>query len=395
MGSIPSLSAILAFPTIRFAHPYRMIRKYDRFLTLQVLGAVIFAVLILSVVLVLGNLFKEINTLLVDRGAPISFLGIFIVKLLPVSFVYTIPWGFLAAVLLVFGRLSSDQEINSLRSAGLSLYRIAAPVFILGLAFSLLCLWLNATVAPRSRGELRGMLYETFKDDPLRLLDPGVVQSRLKGQRIYVENRDSDKSLSGFHAYQIDSTDRNVGPLGYLYAEKVEMLILDQESSRLDLRLSGVWAESYDREGALQQAFPAKVEPWVLPLELTNRRKLKPNQFKSSEIREILKNPPPDLTEDLRQRFDFEAVRRVSFSFAPLALALVGLPLGLSARRKETSTGIALSLGLAVGYFAFFAIADEMRGGSLHLLSISLLWLPNALCLILGFFLFRRASSRA
>ncbi|MFT6862911.1 MAG: lipopolysaccharide export LptBFGC system permease protein LptF [Akkermansiaceae bacterium] len=371
-----------------------MILKCDRYVTKQVFTTALYAVVILSVVLVLGNLFKEINELLVERRAPISFLGIFILKLLPVSLVYTIPWGFLAAVLLVFGRLSSDQEINSLRSAGMSLYRISAPVLGLGFALSLLCLWLNATVSPHSKGELKVMLYEKFKDDPLRLLDPGVVQSRMKGQRIYIEARNPNDSFQGFHAYELGSAESSLWPVGYLYAKDVASIAPDKEVEKLELRLSGVWLERYDGDTLLQQGAAGKIEPWILPLGTGQSLRLKANRLDNDQIRELLANPPDTLDQAKLDEFDAERIRRISFSFAPLALAFVGIPLGLSARRKETSSGSGMSLAVAVGYFLFFIIADETQGSNL-MLTKSLMWLPNLACLALGIFLFRRATKRA
>lgn len=370
------------------------LQKSDRYITRQVITTALYAVLILSVVLVLGNLFKEINKLLVERGAPISFLGIFILKLLPVSLVYTIPWGFLTAVLLVFGRLSSDQEINSLRSAGMSLYRIAAPVFSVGFLLSLLCLWLNATVSPRSKGELKLMLYETFKDDPLRLLDPGVVQSRLKGQRIYIEARNPDQSFQGFHAYELGDETTDPWPTAYVYANQVASIAPDKEVEKLELRLDGVWIETRDKKGYLQNAPAGKIEPWVLPLEVGKSPRIKANRLDNQQIGELLTNPPPEITPKKLVEFDAERTRRISFSFAPLAFALVGIPLGLSTRRKETSSGSGLSLAVAIGYFLFFIIADETQGANLFMTKV-LMWLPNVVCLGLGIFLFRRATKRA
>lgn len=371
-----------------------LFRKSDRYISRQVMATALYAVLILSVVLVLGNLFKEINELLVERGAPISFLGIFILKLLPVSLVYTIPWGFLAAVLLVFGRLSSDQEINSLRSAGMSLYRIAAPVFVVGFLLSLLCLWLNATVSPRSKGELKLMLYETFKDDPLRLLDPGVVQSRLKGQRIYIEARNPDQSFQGFHAYELGDDDQSPWPTAYVYAHQVASIAPDKEVEKLELRLEKVWIETRDKKGNLQHAPAGKIQPWVLPLEAGRSRSLKANRLDNEQIGKLLADPPAELSSEKLAEFDAERTRRISFSFAPMAFALVGIPLGLSTRRKETSSGSGMSLAVAVGYFLFFIIADESQGSNL-LLTKTLMWLPNLICLALGIFLFRRATKRA
>lgn len=371
-----------------------MLTTSDRYISRQVFSVALYAVLILSVVLVLGNIFKEINDLLVQKKVGIAFLGIFVTKLLPVSFVYTIPWAFLVAVLLVFGRLSADQEINSLRSAGLSLYRIAAPVLVLGFVLSAFCFWINTSVSPHSRNELKSLLFNAVKEDPWRLLDPGVIQSRMKGQRIYIQSKNEDRSLQGFHAYEINRDDLNALPLAYVYAERVYPLGLDRGIDRFDLRLTGAYVEQYGMKGEFRQAFLDEIAPWVLPLQESKKRRLQPGNLDNGKIRELLANPPPDLSVKKLNEYAFERFRRTSFSLSPLAFAFVGIPLALSARRKKASSGAGLSLVVAFGYFLFFTIAEEVLGEDL-LVSQILLWLPNLLCLVLGIFLFRRATKRA
>ncbi|MGB1129239.1 MAG: hypothetical protein ACPG4K_04255, partial [Haloferula sp.] len=76
-------------------------RISDRYIGRNIISGTFFAILLLSLLLVLGNLFKEIRPLLVEVGAPISVLGEFVLSVLPVSLIFTIPWGFLSAVLLV------------------------------------------------------------------------------------------------------------------------------------------------------------------------------------------------------------------------------------------------------------------------------------------------------
>ena len=98
-------------------------RISDRYIGSQVLVGTLYAVVVLGVVLVLGNLFKQLQPLLVDSGAPLGLVARFVISVLPVSLMYTVPWGFLSAVLLVFRKLSSNQEITSFRVAGVSLQR--------------------------------------------------------------------------------------------------------------------------------------------------------------------------------------------------------------------------------------------------------------------------------
>lgn len=372
-----------------------MIRKFDRYLIRQVLATTIFAVVLLSGVLVFGNIFKQIHEILVERGAGISFLWIFSMQLLPVSLVFTIPWGFLAAVLLVFGRLSGDQEINALRSSGMSLFRIAAPVILIGVALSILCLWLNATVSPRSKGNLKQMLYNELKNDPNRLLDPSVVQSRLKGQRIYIEERDRNNSLRGFHFYQIDDENPGSLPLAYVYADHVvPPAEIIPGSNRIDLRLTGAYLEKYNRDGNLQPAWADKIEPWALPLQEDQKRRPKPKHLDNGQIAELLNDPPEELDQQALNKYSFEAFRRYSFSLAPLALCLVGIPLALTSRRKESSAGIGLSLIVAFCYFLFTILAKEMQSANFEA-SLASLWLPNIICLGLGIILFQRATRSA
>ena len=379
MGSIPSLSATFLL----------MISKVDRYLIRQVLMATLFAVGALSLVLILGRLYKEIHDLLVAKQAPLSFVWIFILQLLPFSLVFTIPWGFLAAVLLTFGRLSSDQEITALRSSGMSLFRIATPVLIIGALFSALCLWLNASHAPRAKAAIKLMLYEDIKNDPLRLMEPGTVQSKLKGQKLYIEERGEEGNLKGFHPYQLSSTDPNAPPLGYLYSKNVD-LTLNNEKQQFDLQLNTVYGEVFDRKGNLQLFFAEKAEPWVLTYPLT-KRQLKPNTLANSEIDELLANPPPEVDPEKLPNYAFERDRRYAFSLAPLALAFVGIPLGMNSRRRETSSGLTMSLVIAFGYFLVLILAEETRADNLAL-SQSLLWLPNLLGVALGLWFMRRAS---
>src|SRR6186997_1755208 len=120
----------------------------DRYVSRQVLVTSAFAVAILSVVLVLGNVFKQLLDLLVNHNVPLEFIVSFIGYILPFSLTFTIPWGFLTAVLLVFGKMSAENELIALRATGVSIPRICVPVLFFSLICVGICLWINVEVAP-------------------------------------------------------------------------------------------------------------------------------------------------------------------------------------------------------------------------------------------------------
>lgn len=76
-----------------------------------------------------------------------------------------------------------------------------------------------------------------------------------------------------------------------------------------------------------------------------------------------------------------------------MAFALIGVPLGVTAHRRETSIGFAMGLIVAITYFLFVIIGDTLRGNpKVH--PELLVWFPNVLFLVLGAFLFRRLSKQ-
>jgi len=126
----------------------------DRYIAKQILVTAFFAVGVLSLVLVFGNVFKQLLDLLVNHDVPIEYILSFMAYILPFSLTFTIPWGFLTAVLLVFGRLSAENELIALRSMGISIGRICFSLGIISVVCVAICLWINVDVAPKAQQQM-------------------------------------------------------------------------------------------------------------------------------------------------------------------------------------------------------------------------------------------------
>lgn len=359
-------------------------RILDRYIGRQILSGTLFAILLLSLLLVIGNLFKEIRPLLVEVGAPLWAVGDFLLSVLPVSLIFTIPWAFLSAVLLVFGRLSSDSELNAFRASGVSLLRISAPAIVLSILFSALCLWLNIKVAPAAQAHVRDIITRTIIKDPRTLLRSGADQSRFKNLKIDSESNDGD-IFHDFHVFAMDLNDEgNVG--AYIHADTAET-VLDQENKQIRLRLTGVYSDGNDAKGDEFTMLSGDLEWMVVDYSDDRRHKPKPSAMSNAEIEAFLASRP-NLPIRFQAVFRAEQMRRYTSSFACLAFALIGVPLGIKGRRRDTSTGIVISLGIGAAYF----IASSMLEGKGE--TQWMLWIPNMVCFLVGIILFRRARFR-
>ena len=105
------------------------------------------------------------------------------------------------------------------------------------------------------------------------------------------------------------------------------------------------------------------------------------------QLLEQLNNDDPKMRSSSRTEIN----KRFSFPMACIVFALVGVPLGITAHRRETSFGFAASLVIGVFYFLFIIVADTLRANAkLH--PELLVWFPNVLFLVLGIWMFRRLA---
>src|SRR5437588_7867478 len=122
----------------------------DRFVSRELIVNVLFAIAVLSLVLVVGNIFRKLLPLLVNHDVPMEYLITFIAYVLPFSLIFTIPWGLLTAILLVFGRLSADNELIALRANGVSVPRVAVSLSYRAHVYRALSLAHGPSVASRA-----------------------------------------------------------------------------------------------------------------------------------------------------------------------------------------------------------------------------------------------------
>ena len=122
-----------------------------RFVFLELLKTTFLATLILTGVLLYGNAVRAHESLFqalsLSPGLFLQLIGF----LVPYSMSYGIPFGFALAILLCFGRWSSDNEILAMRSLGLGIGDWGKPVFSLSIFLSALCLYANLQWAPVNR----------------------------------------------------------------------------------------------------------------------------------------------------------------------------------------------------------------------------------------------------
>jgi LPS export ABC transporter permease LptF len=362
----------------------------DRAISRELIVNVAFAIFVLSLVLVVGNILRKLLPLLVNHDVPVEYLVTFIAYILPFSLIFTIPWGLLTAILLVFGRLSADNELIALRANGVSITRICIPLAGVALICCAICFWLNVSVAPAAQEKLRSTIYDLATRNPMALFDSDQVIDQFPGRKIYVGRKEGNK-LENIIVFEMNS---DALPIRVTYA-RTGMLEADLEHKRILMHLYQARYQQRDEKDPLDLR---KVRDGIsmaegtLPIsldELYEKEKKRPSRSALS-IEQLLEQLKSESSRE-RSASRTEINKRFSFPFSCLAFALIGVPLGVTAHRRETSIGFAVGLIVAVTYFLFVIIGDTLRSNpALH--PELLVWFPNVLFLFLGLILFRRLA---
>ena len=362
----------------------------DRYISRQLIVNLVFAIAVLSFVLVIGNIFRKLLPLLVNHDLPVEYLIGFIAYVLPFSLIFTIPWGLLTGVLLVFGRLSADNELTALRSNGLSIARICIPLVVIAFLCTAVSLWINVAVAPAAQEEMRSTVFNLATRNPMALFGSDQVIDQFPGRKIYVGKKEGNK-LENIIVFE---TNDAAMPMKVTHARSGS-LEADLPNHRILMHLYGARysqrdeIEPYDL-GRMRDGI--SVEEGTLPISLEDlyekeKRRAGRSMLSLEQLLEQLKAEDPKMRSSGRTEIN----KRFSFPIACLVFALVGVPLGITAHRRETSFGFAMSLVVGIFYFLFIIVADTLRSNAkLH--PELLVWFPNVLFLALGFWMFRRLS---
>jgi len=368
----------------------------DRYVGRGVVVTTLYGLFVLSLVLVLGNIFKELLDLMINRDVPVKYLFLFMLYVLPFSFTFTVPWGFLTAVLLVFGRMSADNEMIALRACGTSLLRVCVPVLGVAVLLSGFTFWINSSVAPLALDAMRTSIVTIARSNPESLFVADEVIDEFAGKKMFITGKDG-RNLTGITLIEETPGAR---PERVILAQSGEIDV-DESGGELLLTLRNARFEQRDsqaeddyskiRHGISVGEATVAIELQDLVSTYWLSRPLR--AYTLWELWEFLPEARKSEDPNLAGRVLVEMSKRISLSFGCIAFALVAMPLGVTAQRKETSVGFAISLGLAFSYFFFVVLAEMLRDNAAAYPYL-LLWIPNILFIGIGTWLLVRLDHR-
>ena len=372
-----------------------MIRVINRYILGDFIKSFLLTLFVLTFVMYVGAVVQAIDYM--SRGiSGLLILKIFALNI-PFTLSFVIPMSVLTTVLLHFGRLSADGEITAMKSCGVSLWQIAAPILFCSVLLSGVCLALNAELSPRSHYARREMLRDLGEEDPLALLDEGRFVSDFPGVKVYIGKKDRSQ-LEDIILYQFDEK----GVRAEVRA-KSGQVNFNSETRVMEITLEKVRLTEYDKTNPEDLAKARTLSADSYPVTLDLRQMLKksviykkaPDMTFSEMVAAIpnVRQAFPDIQEEnvprMRAKMAVDANQRLALALSCFSFTLLAIPLGIRSHRKESSIGIGLALVLLFLFYMFIIISDAMVDRP-EWRPDMLPWIPVAGCQLIGFLLLKK-----
>lgn len=398
----------------------------------------------------------------------VDFLGLFasrdvgartIVEIIALSlgwiFALTFPMAVLVAVVMAFGRLSQDFELDALHAGGRSFLRTLAPVVVAGVVLAAGLTVYNNRVLPEANHRLKTLTADIRKMRPTIVIREGVFITDFPGYTMLVREVDDEHNIirdvtiytldprepvKTIHApwgelaytnggnelvirlhdgemHEVDPDD----PASYLLAEfKVHNLIFGDLGTRLERRGEGL--SRGDRElsaGAMRErvreletdrsgqadslttlaadAFAELRGQVTQAVAEGSAAALRPAEFLSRAkvaVRRLrAAERRMERTERDINRYEVEIHKKYSFPAACIVFVLVGAPLGARVRRGGAGVGGALSFLFFLVYY-MASLGGEKLGDRGYISPALGMWAIDILLGIAGLLLVLRVDSR-
>ena len=362
----------------------------------------------LALLVVTGVLFTGQSLQTMSRWHELEFRYIWTLlpSLLPVAAAYGMPYAFLLAVALAFGRMASDREIVAMRISGVHPRAAVAPILALGAVLSVVSLVLNGWVLPSAAQSIRQQERNL----------PDIFLAALSGSEDGIALRQCRLSYAGyipaavsggngeFREFELDLRDKD----GNLTKKCIgESARLARQGDEILLSSPLMWLFREDQAGRSSKPTVgprrepvglASVEEFGISMLLSELLGSDPFERKAKDV------DLPDLTYMVARgslpkvplvRSLVELHGRLAGSFAPFVFGLVAAAVGLQlSSRSRRLTGFLLAFLPVVLIHFPLAIAGKSLADGGRVPPWAGMWLADAVLLLGGGILLRRAYTR-
>jgi LPS export ABC transporter permease LptF/LPS export ABC transporter permease LptG len=343
------------------------VRILTRYILKEVISHAFLGLVLFTFIIFMRDLGRLLE-LIVRNSAPLPSVAEIFFLTLPTTFTVTLPMGVLVGILIGLSRLAADSEVTAMRASGMGVGLFVRAVSLFAIGVWGLAMLNSIYIAPKSAAALAALQDRLKSSQASFEIQPRVFYEEFKNTVLYVQDAIPEGNRSLWRGVFLADTSDPASPKitvadrGVLLNDSPDNLrfhLEDGSQQQLEVKGKDQYSITTFESTDIPIQVPGSAERGprdLLPVAELSLRQLLANSAREHKAAADA-NPADTLTiiyDQLKARYyEIEFQRRFGLPAACLVLAMVGIPLGLSARKGGKSTGFVLTIALVFIYYVF------------------------------------------
>ncbi|MFL6389486.1 MAG: LptF/LptG family permease [Terriglobales bacterium] len=362
-------------------------RIFTRYILKEVLWHGLIGASVFTFVIFMRELTRILEAV-VRNSAPFPSVAEIFFLTLPAALKVTIPMGVLVGILLGLSRMAADSEVTAMRASGVSVRKFLKIISVFGIAAWVLALVNTVIVEPRSAAALAVLQNKLAATQISFEVQPHVFYEGFKNHVLYVEDV---SSVSGAAVWKnvFDADISTPGTPKITIAKEAVVSASGTDAIRLHL----INGETHDTNSRAPDQYTITTfqETDIVisqpPIPKPAQDAVPVAQLSTQELYRQKYNP----NKEFARWYWIEFNRRLALPTACLVLVLIGIPLGLSAKKGGKGAGFLLTIVLVFIYYFVSIIGVSLaRGGKIS--PVLGVWMANIVFGLIGVVLLSRTD---
>lgn len=360
---------------------YLDLKTLDKYILRQLIEMFLMGLVIFTSIIFASDTLLTLIRQISLYGIPFGVAIFIIILRLPAILVLTIPMGVLLSTVMTLNKMSLNSEICVMRACGISLSRIAKPVFLFGISAMLISFAVNEFIAPIANAQAKKLTVWALQQKNVPEGTDNFTIKELKYgklNRLFYISKCKDKKLHGITVLDLSKQDSTMilqakeGRAKKEFWEFNKGVIYTITNSGKVLNSTVFGDLSYFQNPEMMQKLNDDYEK-----ELTT--------FSLLKYLFIHRNDPPEKLA----KFKIELYNKTALPLMTLVFVLIGIPLAITPPRVRFNRGFLFSIGIIFLYYILKALSLSL-GEAMILWPFVAAWMPNFVIGSLGAFMFWR-----
>jgi len=325
----------------------------DRYVSMEMIGPFLIGVLGFVLIMAVDLLFTMAD-LIINKGVPFWAMMKLLLYKLPSIMVLTFPVSTLFATAMALGRLAKDNEIVALRTSGVSLFRIALPILVLGILVSFASYFTNEKIVPHANHVSTNIIRQIIHKKPIPEVTENIFFKDAHNRHYYARRVDmKNKVMENVMVYEVAD-------------ERFPRVILAKRATfegRVWALVDGV-IHKYDNKGFINyEATFANMNLNVSEDVLNFSKHKNSQEMDSSELKGMIATLGKGGVKT--HALQTELLLKYSIPATCFVFALIGIPFSLPSPRSGRTWGMVITIVFMFTFYVFASVFRSLGKGGL------------------------------